>query len=155
MLQPLPHDDVDALLRLWPEALTCPSWRLCGESPSVGLLDEVRSGVEHERVLRDHTGLAIGLLQVREVDHASGSGYLSFVLASAEGAVASLPPFADEALAALRLRKLTVLADDDMLDALAGLRPRLRPVGLLTAHVLATTGCYVDRHVFDLDAESA
>lgn len=146
--------DVEALLRLWPDLLACPTWRLWGESPSVGLLHELRSASGHEWILRDERGWAVGVLQVRDVDRATASGSLGFLVQRpGNGRSAPILPFLREARSTLELRKITLMADDDMLDALADVTPHLPRVGLLREHALATAGRYVDRHVFELTAD--
>jgi hypothetical protein len=147
----LSEADIESLLRLWPDGLACPVWRLWGESPSFGLLHELRSKAEYEWILRDEGGRAVGLLEVREVSRATRSGYLAFLLPPpVDGAPARLLPFLREALAALELRKITLMADEDMLDALAGVTTNVEQVGLLREHTLATADRYVDRYVFEL-----
>jgi hypothetical protein len=153
MTTELPEHDVETLIRRWPDGLACPNWRLWGESPSVGLLHELRSEAEHEWILRDETGQAVGLLQVREVDRATGSGCLAFLVPPpVDGASAPAPvlPFLRDALSVLGLRKVTLMADADVLDALADVMAHVEQVGLLREHTLATAGRYVDRHVFEI-----
>lgn len=148
----LPPGDIDTILHLWPTATTCPAWRLWGESPSVGLLDEIRSGVDHEVVVRDASGRLAGLLGVREVSPEHRFGYLTFFLPPA--AAVRILPFLTEARAALDLRTITVVVDDDIdHDVLEDARPLLVPVGRLREHALVGAGRYVDRLIFDLTAE--
>jgi hypothetical protein len=141
--------DLGALFALWPTAMTCPRWRLGGESPSPGLLQHLTSDVEYHQVLRDSIGVAVGLLQIVEVDRVSGFGHLSFLLPEAAGG--SILPFLRDALVSLGLRRIYVLAEEDGLRALAPARSGLVRVGQLRGHTMLSRGRYQDRYVFEFD----
>lgn len=149
---PGPHDG-EALLAAWPAAVTCPRWRLGGESPSPGLLDELTTGVDHQRVLRSEDGRAVGLLQACEVDRVNGYGYLAFLLPGPPSAPAPVLPFLREALEVLDLRRVWVQVDEDSVAPLDGARDRLHPVGRLRGHTRVGPGRYLDRLVFELRRE--
>ena len=153
VLPDLSEHDTEALLHLWPNAHVCPVWRLWGESPSVGLMREIRSGAVDEQALRDGAGRLSGLLDVREVNDVAGSAYLAFIVpaapAAALGTSTAMLSYLREVTAARQLRKVTVMVDEDMLDAVAGVMPHVAQVGLLQRHALASVGRYVDRHVFE------
>jgi len=143
-------DDVEALVSRWPSSVANPPWTLQGNSPSIPRFHEIQTGVDHEHVVRDDSGQAIGLLQVREVNRMAAFGYVSFMLPPpASRASAMLGSFLRESLDLLGLRKLVLLVDEDMLDGVAQLRPALQQVGLLTAHTLGRGGRYLARYVFD------
>ena len=149
MESPLPHGDLEEILDFWSTAITCPVWRLWGESPSVRLLEQVRSGVDHEVVLRDASDRLTGLLGVREASREHRFGYFTFILSPAAGGAPVLP-FLTAARVALDLRTITVIVDADIdLLMLEDARPWLVPVGRLRDHALVGAGQYVDRLLFD------
>jgi hypothetical protein len=155
VLPPLPPRDIDSLLSVWPRALTCPAWRLRGESPSPGLFGEIRSGAAHEQVLRGDADVALGLLQIGEVDTTTASASLGFLLPPTGDAAAIVQQFLVDTLARLELRRITVHLDDDVLDVLSGTPLPLRNTGRLRGHTRVGVGRYVDRHIFEFTGEVA
>lgn len=154
MMPPLPPRDIDSLLGSWPGALACPAWRLRGESPSPGLFDEIRSGADHAVVVRDGGEEAVGLLEVREVEPATRSAHLGFLLPPAAGTTAMVDEFVATMLVQLGLVRIDVLVDEDMLDVLADTSLPLDRTGLLRDHTFVGPGRYVDRHVFEFTGEA-
>jgi hypothetical protein len=157
ILDDLRPDDRESLFLGWGDAVCCPRWALQGESPNPGLLNHLISeGVAQQRVLREPSGVAVGLLQICEVDLRNQIGYLSFTIRrTAVRPGAELPvSFVQEATESLGLRKIVVQVDADSVEGISGMLSRLRPIGRLREHSWRAPGRYEDRLFYEFYAPS-
>ena len=154
ILDALTPGDLDQVFAIWPTAAASTRWRLNGASPNPGLLQHLTTaGVEHQRVVRGEPGRLAGIFQVCEVDVATGTGYLGFMLgAGDDGPSARLArPFLEEASEHLGLRVVVVQIDADVADVFGDLVPHIQPVGRLQQRTRRSADSYVDTLVYEFE----